>query len=94
MQKWRPFEVFVMFFCKISQNLYLLIFNTNISHNIHTVQRILFFEVSIIFCNIFNTKKGDPGGVVDGCFLPSAAAGFWPVFLPWQNLREKNWNFL
>jgi hypothetical protein len=62
MQKWRPFEFFITVFCKISQNLCLLIFNTTISLNISTVQRILFFEFFIIFCDFLNTEKGDPQG--------------------------------
>ena len=57
-------EVFMTFFCKISRNLCLLIFNIAISRNISTVQMILFFDVSIIFCDFFNTKKGDPPGCV------------------------------
>ena len=49
-------------FCTIGPNLCLLIFNIAISHDISTVQRILFFDVSIIFCDFFNTKKSDPRG--------------------------------
>ena len=62
MQKWRPSEVFIMFFCKISQNSCLLILVTSISLNIPTVQKILFFDVFTIFCDFLNTKKGDPQG--------------------------------
>jgi hypothetical protein len=65
MQKWRPFEFFITAFCKISQNVCLLIFNTTISLNISTVHRILFFEIFIIFCDFLNTEKGDPLGGVE-----------------------------
>ena len=49
MQKPRPFEDFMTFFCKIHRNSCFSIFPINIPQNITTSQRILKFEVFIIF---------------------------------------------
>ena len=70
MQKPRPFEDFMTIFCKIHQHSYFLIFPTSISLNISSVERILFFEVLIIFNDFLNTRKGDP--CATECWHPCA----------------------
>ena len=62
MQKLWPFYFFIKFLCKIGQISCFLIFLTSICSNISKSQRILIFEVFIIFLYFFPNRKGDPGG--------------------------------
>ena len=87
MQKWRPSEVFIMFFCKKSRNSCLLIFVRSMSLNTTTVERILFFDFFTIFCEPFLKLERIWGGVQ---ILFPAAAGFWPLFQPRQKRGQKN----
>ena len=62
MQNLEPFYRDMTFFCKIHRNSYFSISPTSIPQNITTSQRILKFEVFMIFFWFLQNWKGDPQG--------------------------------